>query len=379
MGRLKVLVYAGHGGSGGYTKHLGAILAEGRVPDDVEVTLSCGPGLLAALGPLSSAVRVEVDGDCGCASRFRRYRHHLVGYPWLRRRVLPDVVFYPSGNIRSTAGPGLDITMCQNMLPFALDICANEPDVALIGRMQTNRKQFVRSFRAADHVVFLTEYARDCVVQQVPGIRQSHVIPHGIDEADRLDTPRRYALSGPIRGVYVSPVYAYKGQVELVHAVARAREITGLDIRARMIGGGNPAAVALVHHAITACRAEGWASLEDFLPREEAREALMEADICFFPTMVEAMSNAQLEAMAARLPLVTSNSFGIPEILGDGGIACDPRDTEAHARAIATLCQSEDMRQTMGEAAYARAAGFTWDRCATATFDLFRSAAHGRT
>lgn len=377
MSRVKVLIYAGHGGSGGYTKHLGAILAEGRVPDDVEVTLSCGPALLDAMGPLSHRVHMAVDPCCGSPSRIQRYRHHLLGFPGLRRKLQPDVVFYPSGNVRSTAGPGVDITMCQNMLPFELEICAQEPDTTLIGRMRLNRKQFARSFRVADHVVFLTEHARDRVASLVPGIKQAHVVPHGVDEADRRDEPRGYAVDGVIRGVYVSPVYAYKGQVELVRAVALARQMTGLDIRVQMIGGGNPAAVSRALSAITDCGAAGWATLSDFVPREEARQALMEADLCFFPTMVEAMSNAQLEAMAARLPLVTANSSGIPEILAGGGLSIDPRDTDAHAAAIAALCQSEALRRTMGETAYARALEFTWDRCAAATFDLFRRAAHG--
>lgn len=80
-------------------------------------------------------------------------------------------------------------------------------------------------------------------------------------------------------------------------------------------------------------------------------EWLSMADVFAFPTLREGLGIAALEAMAAGLPLITSNAGGIKEYSENGktGFSCNAEDTEGFAKAIQTLKENASMRKEMGE------------------------------
>ncbi|WP_250527987.1 glycosyltransferase family 4 protein [Caballeronia sp. GAWG2-1] len=98
-------------------------------------------------------------------------------------------------------------------------------------------------------------------------------------------------------------------------------------------------------------------------------------DVFVFPSRYEAMSLSLLEALAAGLPVVTAQTAGGAEIIGDtcGIVLDDPDDELALARAIDTLAHSPARRAEMGEAATQLATNFNWARMARRYLDLYRS------
>jgi glycosyltransferase involved in cell wall biosynthesis len=59
----------------------------------------------------------------------------------------------------------------------------------------------------------------------------------------------------------------------------------------------------------------------------------------------EGLSNALMEAMAARLPIVATNVGGNPELVGDNGLLIPPGDARALAEALAALLQAPHLRE----------------------------------
>src|SRR5205085_2604565 len=56
---------------------------------------------------------------------------------------------------------------------------------------------------------------------------------------------------------------------------------------------------------------------------------------CFLdPTLYEGFGYGVLEAMASGTPVVASSTTSIPEVVGDAGLLCDPRDIGALALAV---------------------------------------------
>lgn len=80
-------------------------------------------------------------------------------------------------------------------------------------------------------------------------------------------------------------------------------------------------------------------------------EWLSIADIFAFPSVREGLGLAALEAMAAGLPLVTSDSGGIKEYMENGktGFCCRYDDAEGFAKAIAKLKANSSLRETIGK------------------------------
>lgn len=70
--------------------------------------------------------------------------------------------------------------------------------------------------------------------------------------------------------------------------------------------------------------------------RQDVNEVLVVADLFCFPSKREGLGLAAVEAMAAGLPLVTSNVHGINDYSIDGvtGYSCSPEDVKQFAQAI---------------------------------------------
>lgn len=89
---------------------------------------------------------------------------------------------------------------------------------------------------------------------------------------------------------------------------------------------------------------------------EEKVKCFQQADIFIFPTFYpnEAFPLVNLEAMEYKLPIVTTNEGGIPDMVKDktNGFISEKRNPESLAGCIAKLLDNEALRRQMGEAGY---------------------------
>ena len=85
--------------------------------------------------------------------------------------------------------------------------------------------------------------------------------------------------------------------------------------------------------------------------RRDIPELCHTADISAFPSRIEGLGLAGIEAMAAGVPLVSSNVHGILDYVIDGktGYACDPEDVDGFANAISKLATDKELREGMRE------------------------------
>lgn len=83
--------------------------------------------------------------------------------------------------------------------------------------------------------------------------------------------------------------------------------------------------------------------------RKDIPELCNTADISAFPSRIEGLGLAGIEAMAAGVPLVSSNVHGILDYVIDGetGYACNPEDVDGFAWAIDRLANDATLRSDM--------------------------------
>ena len=81
-----------------------------------------------------------------------------------------------------------------------------------------------------------------------------------------------------------------------------------------------------------------------------------------------------LEAMAAGLPVVASNTSSIPEVVGDAGLLFNPLSIDDGARAVVEVLESRDSQEALSRAGVARARAFTWERTGRATLEGYKRA-----
>ena len=92
--------------------------------------------------------------------------------------------------------------------------------------------------------------------------------------------------------------------------------------------------------------------------RDDVAEVLSAFDIFVLPSLYEGLPLALVEAMAAGLPIVTTDVDGNCEAIGTGeaGIAVEPCDPPALARAILDLIADPQLRKKLGQRGRQRAA-----------------------
>ena len=112
-----------------------------------------------------------------------------------------------------------------------------------------------------------------------------------------------------------------------------------------------------------------------FVPDEDLLQLYAISSVFFFPSLYEGFGLPPLEAMAAGLPVVSSNTSCMPEILGDAAVGIDPLDTEAAAREIYGLLTDPQRSALFRERGRKRAAQFTWQRTGEATVRAYEQLA----
>jgi N-acetyl-alpha-D-glucosaminyl L-malate synthase BshA len=101
-----------------------------------------------------------------------------------------------------------------------------------------------------------------------------------------------------------------------------------------------------------------------FLGRQEQiEEILLIADLFLLPSEYESFGLAALEAMAAKVPVISSNAGGLPEIIQQGvsGYMANIADTAAMSRYAVELLGNAELLQQFKENAYSQALHYDID------------------
>ena len=90
--------------------------------------------------------------------------------------------------------------------------------------------------------------------------------------------------------------------------------------------------------------------------REDVSSILSVSDAFVLPTLGEGFGLVLLEAMAHRLPVVSTSTMSIPEIVveGETGLLVQPRDSEGLSEAMGRLMKEREVAKKMGEAGFER-------------------------
>lgn len=187
--------------------------------------------------------------------------------------------------------------------------------------------------RACSAIICQSEQAVDRLRSEFgcPNSKLRHIpawIDSGIYEAvaNRRQTP----MPGTqINFVYLGWFIIDKGVYELLTAFEALRKKSDRPLRLILCGDGDErrrmADYVDAHELGSAVDFRGWVDLEGKV------RALEEAHIFVLPSYSEGLPNALLEAMASKLPCITTNVGGIPSVIENevNGLLVAPKDSNA--------------------------------------------------
>ncbi|AKB76148.1 Glycosyltransferase [Methanosarcina lacustris Z-7289] len=96
---------------------------------------------------------------------------------------------------------------------------------------------------------------------------------------------------------------------------------------------------------------------------EEIPEYMAQADLFALPSLSEGFGIVNIEAMAAGLPIVTTNVGGLPEIVinGENGFLVEPKNPEALAETILLILSDNDLKARISMNNQMKAEQYSWD------------------
>ncbi len=245
------------------------------------------------------------------------------------------------------------------------------------------RGRFARALRACAAVVVPSESTRADLLNAFaiePG--RVSVVHHGlnVDEfaplpPDAVDAARaRLGIRGPY-ALFIGGIETRKNLDTLVRAFATVEGTPAL-----VIAGGpvrwDPGAAKRLDSAIEALPAGPRERIvrAGYVGERDRHALLSGATLLALPSLHEGFGFPVLEAFAAGVPVLTSNSSSLPEVAGDAALLVDPRDAESIGKGLSQLFDDDDMRAMLRAAGLARVSGFTWESTARATADLLHAA-----
>ena len=100
------------------------------------------------------------------------------------------------------------------------------------------------------------------------------------------------------------------------------------------------------------------------------------ADLMFNPSVTDNMPNSVLEALAAGVPVVSTNVGGVPYLLEDGrtGLLVEPRQAEALAAAARRVLGEPELRRQLIANGLREVQRYTWDQVAPLLRQTYRAA-----
>lgn len=350
----------------------------GRYIDNLLARLA-GPGWTIWVTPdaLAAARRAWPDANVqACPAPLFSLREQAFWHATLRQASL-DLFHAPHLNVPLSCPVPLVVTL-HDLIPLRFPgTIANPLGAAYFATMA---RQAVR--RAARVIAVSRHTAADLVALAGADPERVVVIPEAADPRfartiaaqsaaklrARLGLDGRYVL-------YCGQWKRYKNLETLVAAAA------GLgpefqDVKLVLGGRVDPRATH-VRKAIAQHQLQARVVMPGYLAEDELVALYQGANVFGFPSRYEGFGLPPLEAMAAGVPVVSSNAASLPEVVADAALCVSPDDVAGWTGALAALLGDETLRRRLVEAGHRRVSALDWQQTAEATRAVHQQVASG--
>lgn len=205
-----------------------------------------------------------------------------------------------------------------------------------------------------DAVIAFSESVRNSMQGDVDDDK-IHVVHHGVDDEYRVASADHdgYVL-------HVSMASKRKNPDAVIRAARRLDErvvIAGTDWEERLPDD---------------LRSDGVDAV-GYVSESELIDLYRRAGVFYFPTRHEGFGLPLLEAMAAGTPVVSTDVYSVPEVVGDAGILLPPDDVSGHVDAMRGLLTDRDRWRRYHDRAVERSKHFSWETTAEQTRLVYES------
>lgn len=239
----------------------------------------------------------------------------------------------------------------KRKLPFVTTL--HGTDITLIGLDRSYLPITRFSIEQSDGVTAISDYLKERTVKEFDVQNEINVIPNFVNcdlytrNNKHADDRAKYADANERILVHLSNFRPVKRVCDVVEIFDRVQK--KVPARLMMIGDGPDRA-----NAEYLVRKKGLQKRVCFLGKtDNVENKLAIADLMLMPSELESFGLAALEAMACKVPAISTNVGGVPELIehGKSGMLAEVGDVETMAKYAIDLLSDEKALRTMGESA----------------------------
>jgi glycosyltransferase involved in cell wall biosynthesis len=248
--------------------------------------------------------------------------------------------------------------------------CMLMPEFHTAANVRAESRHFDRVFKRADGLIAISQSAKDDAVRLLNlDPNRIEVIYPGIPDAYFTAQPAvaKYKLDKPFV-LFVGTIEPRKNVDTLLDAwielPASTRDAHDL-VFVGPVGWARNATVNRLGSGIEGVRMLG------YVPEADLPSITAAASVFAYPSFYEGFGFPIAQAMAAGIPVITSNVSSMPEVAGEGGVLVDPRSASELAAAMDRLLTSKTARENFGGKGRELARRFTWKNSAERSAEFF--------
>ena len=211
-------------------------------------------------------------------------------------------------------------------------------------------------------IIAVSEFTRQQVIACL-GVNPTHVhvVHHGIRQLPHREVKREKVI------LNVGAIQRRKNIARLVEAF----ETVASEWRL-VLAGSNGFGSEEILSRIRRSPASGRINVLGYVSATELAAWYARASIFAFPSLGEGFGMPILEAMAAGIPVLTSDRSALPEVAGGAALLVDPEDAEGIGQSLRDLTQNQDLRRSLIERGSARVREFTREKAVEQTWEVYR-------
>ena len=234
-----------------------------------------------------------------------------------------------------------------------------------------------KAVKDSTHIICVSESTKAAVIENYHVDPQKVSVTYlGVDEKFNLrseesisSTLKSYGLSFGQYFLCVSTIEPRKNIEGLIKAFLRLSKATRKRHPLVLVGGFGWLYDGL-KQGLDGLTGEGIIHLG--FVRQDDMPFLYNGARCFvYPSFYEGFGLPVLEAQASGIPVIASDTSSVPEVASKEALMIDPYDGDGLLHAMNRAIEDDDWLKSCSLAGLQKASGFTWDKCARATIQVY--------
>jgi len=211
------------------------------------------------------------------------------------------------------------------------------------------REKFVKNLTKADRILVLSEDFKEALVEI--GIDQDMIGLTSTMVESESYLPKKKSFDGPYNILFCARMATDKGPYELMKSIPRVVE---KEKRVDFIFMGDGPELENLKNKAVEMDIEEYVTFTGYKTGEEKHEIYKKSHLFVFPTYHgEGFPNVVLEAMAAGLPVITTQNAGLKRLMEEGKngyfLSSMPSEPKEIANKVLELVQNPSMMEEMSE------------------------------